>query len=119
MVQQKFHNSVEGVVPDEEEHGEFPPFQGETVTQWGEGSSSAWSAEPSSWEDPRTSVYTPEAPYDPWTYQYPLELEEAPGDHDTVKNIVLSLLVGYPKCKVRSRVATSFPSVKIPRLSNQ
>jgi hypothetical protein len=70
VVQRQFHNPMEGVVPDEEEHGEFPPFQGETVTQFGEGSSSAWSADPSSWEDPRTSVYAPEASYDPWTHQY-------------------------------------------------
>src|SRR3954463_12435514 len=61
VVQRQFHNPMEGVVPDEEEHGEFPPFQGETVTQLGEGSSSAWSANPSSWEDPRTSVYAPKA----------------------------------------------------------
>ena len=60
MAQQQLHNPMEGVVPDEEE----------PVTQWGEGSSSAWSAEPSSWEDPRTSVYAPEAPYDPWTHQH-------------------------------------------------
>jgi hypothetical protein len=32
VVQHQFHNPMEGVVPDEEEHGEFPPFQGETVT---------------------------------------------------------------------------------------
>ena len=68
MAQYQFHNSMEGVVPDEEEHGELPPFQGETVTQFGEGSSSAWSADPSSWEDPRTSVYAPESLYDPWTH---------------------------------------------------
>ena len=70
VLQQQFHNPTEGVVPDEEGHMEFPPFQGETVTQWGEGSSSAWSGEPSSWEDPRTSVYALEAPYDPWTHLY-------------------------------------------------
>src|SRR3954466_5996308 len=28
LVQQQFHNPMAGVVPDEEEHGEFPPFQG-------------------------------------------------------------------------------------------
>src|SRR4051812_31363127 len=70
VVQQQFHNPMAGVVPDEEEHGEFSPFQGETVTRWGEGSSSTWGAEPSSWEDPRTSVYAPEAPHDSWTYPY-------------------------------------------------
>src|SRR4051812_17570077 len=59
------HNPMEGVVPVEEEHGEFTPFQGETFTEHGEGSSSAWSAGPSSWEDPRTSVYAPEGSYDP------------------------------------------------------
>src|SRR4051812_38996720 len=67
MVQCQFHNPIEEVVPDEEEHGEFPPFQGETVTQFGEGSSSSWSADPSSWEDPRTSVYAPEASYVPFS----------------------------------------------------
>ena len=61
---------MEGVAPEEEEQVEIPPSQGEPVTQWGEGSSSAWSAEPSSWEDLRTSGYAPEAPYDEWTYQY-------------------------------------------------
>ena len=72
MVQYQFHNPTEGVVPDEEEHVEYPPFQGETDTQWGEGSSSAWGAGPSSWEEPRTSVYAPEAAHDPWSYpQYP------------------------------------------------
>src|ERR1041385_7841876 len=29
MDQYQLHNSMEGVVPDEEEHGEFPPFQEE------------------------------------------------------------------------------------------
>ena len=57
-------------MPDEEEHGELPPFQGETVTQFGAGSSSAWSADPSSWEDQSTSVYVPESLYNPWTHQY-------------------------------------------------
>ena len=57
-------------MPDEEGHGELPPFQGETVTQFGEGSSSAWGVDPSSWEDPRTSVYALEASYDHWTHQY-------------------------------------------------
>ena len=37
---------------------------------------------------------------------------------DTVKKILHSLLVGYPKCKVRCSVVTSFPLAKIPRLSN-
>ena len=70
VAQYEFHNPAEGVVPDEEEHVEFSPFQGEPVTQLGEGSSSAWSTEPSSWEDPRSSVYAPKARYDQWTYQY-------------------------------------------------
>ena len=61
---------MEGVAPEEEEPMDFPPSQGEPVTKWGERSSSAWSAKPSSWEDPRTSVYAPKAPYDEWTYQY-------------------------------------------------
>ena len=68
----QFHGPTEGVVPDEEGHAEFLPFQGEAITLYGERSSSAWSAGPSSWEEPRTSVYAPEAPYDLWTYQqYP------------------------------------------------
>lgn len=33
VIQEQFHNPMEGVVPNEEEHGEFPPFMGETVTQ--------------------------------------------------------------------------------------
>src|ERR1041385_9046933 len=65
------HNPMEGVVPDEEEYGEFQPFQGETFAEQGEGSSSAWSAGPSSREDPRTSVYAPEGSYDSWTCPYP------------------------------------------------
>ena len=65
------HNPMEGVVPDEEEHGVFPHFQGETFTEHGEGSSSAWSAGPSSWKDPRTSVYAPEGSYDSSTYHHP------------------------------------------------
>ena len=61
---------MEGVVPDEEELMEFPSSQAEPVNPWGERSSTAWSMEPSSWEDPKSSVYAPEARYDPWTYQY-------------------------------------------------
>ena len=71
MAHYQLHNPMEGVVPDEEERGEFPPFQGETFTEHGEGSSSAWSAGPSSWEDLRTSVYAPEGSYDSWSYHYP------------------------------------------------
>src|SRR4051812_5150902 len=37
------------------------------------------------------------------------------GGSDTVRRIVLSLLVGYPKCKVRSSVATSFPLANMLR----
>src|SRR4051812_18626686 len=67
----QFHNPTEGVVPDEEERVVYPPVREETVTPWGEGSSSGWGAGPSSsWEDPRTSVYAPEGAYDPWTYQH-------------------------------------------------
>ena len=56
-------------MPDEEERVVYPPVQEETVTPWGEGSSSGWGARlSSSWEDPRTSVYAPEGAYDPWTY---------------------------------------------------
>ena len=62
---------MEGVAPEDGDPVEIPPSQGEPVTQWGEGSSFAWSVEPSSWEDPRTSVYSPEGAYDPWAYQYP------------------------------------------------
>ena len=64
---------MEGVEPDEEEHMVYPPVQEETVTPWGEGSSSGWGAGPSSstWEDPRTSVYAPEGSYNPWDYHYP------------------------------------------------
>ena len=68
----QFHDPTEGVVPDEEERVVYPPVQEETVTPWGEGSSSGWGAGPSSssWEDHRTSVYAPEDAYDPWTHQY-------------------------------------------------
>src|SRR3954469_10215475 len=67
MGRYQFHDPTEGVVPDEEEHVVYPPFQEETVTPRGEGSSSGWGAGPSSsWEDPRTSVYAPEG----WTYQH-------------------------------------------------
>ena len=68
----QFHDPMEGVEPDEEERVVYPPVQEETVTPWGEGSSSGWGAGPSSstWEDPGTSVYAPEDTYDPWTYQH-------------------------------------------------
>ena len=78
----QFHDPTEGVEPDEEErvvyppvqeeHEVYPPIQEETVTPWGEGSSSGWGAGPSSstWEEPRASVYAPEDAYDPWTHQY-------------------------------------------------
>jgi len=69
VIQQRFHNPVEGVAPEEEEPEEIPPPHEEPVAQWGEGPSS-WGGEPSSWEDSRTSVYAPKAPHDPWTYQY-------------------------------------------------
>ena len=68
MVQHQFHNPMEGVVPDEERHGEIPHFQEETATEFGEGSSSVWRSEPSSWETPRSSVYAPASFYDPWTH---------------------------------------------------
>ena len=38
----QFHDPIEGVVPDEEERVVYPPVQEETVTPWGEGSSSGW-----------------------------------------------------------------------------
>ena len=38
----QFHDLTEGVEPDEEEHVVYPPVQEETVTPWGEGSSSGW-----------------------------------------------------------------------------
>src|SRR3954468_4015576 len=38
---------------------------------------------------------------------------------DTVMKILLSRLVGYPKCKVRCSVVTSFPLAKIPRFSSR
>ena len=77
----QFHDPTEGVEPDEEEcvvyppvqeeDVAYPPVQEETVTPWGEGSSSGWGAGPSSsYEDPRTSVYAPDLPFDPWTHQY-------------------------------------------------
>src|ERR1041384_5140464 len=54
------------------EHEECSPVQEETVTPYGEGSSSRWESGPSAsgWENPRTSVYAPNFPYDPWTHQY-------------------------------------------------
>jgi hypothetical protein len=68
----QFHDPTEGVEPDEEEHVVYPPVQEETVTPWGEGSSSGWGSGPSSsaWENPRTLVYALDFPYDPWTHQY-------------------------------------------------
>ena len=44
VIQQQFHNPMEGVVPEEEE--------------------------PSPWEASRASVYAPEASYDSWSHQY-------------------------------------------------
>ncbi|KAE8787567.1 hypothetical protein D1007_38384 [Hordeum vulgare] len=44
VIQQQFHNPMEGIVPEEEDL--------------------------SSWEDSRASVYAPEAPYNSWSYQY-------------------------------------------------
>src|SRR3954468_11129553 len=38
----QFHDPIEGVVPDEEERLVYPPAQEETLTPWGEGSSSGW-----------------------------------------------------------------------------
>src|SRR3954469_1075058 len=70
MVLHQFHNPMEGVVPDEEEHGELPPFREETAPEFGEGPSSAWRTDPSSWETPRSLVYTPASFYDPWTHHY-------------------------------------------------
>src|SRR4051812_43165993 len=68
----QYHDPAEGVVTDEEERVVYPPVQEETVTPWGEGSSSGWGSGSSSstWEDPRTSVYAPNLPFDPWTHQY-------------------------------------------------
>ena len=78
----QYHDPTEGVEPDEEErvvyppaqeeHEICPPVQEETITPWGEGSSSGWGSGPSSsaWENPRMSVYAPDFPYDPWTHQY-------------------------------------------------
>ena len=58
--------------PVQEEHEECSPVQEETVTPHGEGSSSGWESGPSAsgWENPRSSVYAPDSPYDPWTHQY-------------------------------------------------
>jgi len=82
MGRYQYHDPTEGVEPDEgervvyppaqEEHEVYSPVQEETVTPWGEGSSSGWGSGPSSsaWENPRTSVYAPDFPYDPWTHQY-------------------------------------------------
>ena len=81
VVQYQFHNPTEGVVPDEEEHVEFQPFQGETVTPYGQGSSTAWSTRPSLWEEIRTSVYATEASYDPWSYPQYLEAGGSWGPH--------------------------------------
>src|SRR3954468_7549470 len=78
----QYHYPTDGVEPDEgervvyppaqEEHKVYSPVQEETVTPWGEGSSSGWGSGPSSsvLENPRTSVYAPDFPYDPWTHQY-------------------------------------------------
>ena len=66
------YNSILGitVVPDEERHGEIPHFQEETATEFGEGSSSVWRSEPSSWETPRSLVYAPASFYDLWTHHH-------------------------------------------------
>ena len=69
VAQQQFYAPMKGDAPEEEEPEEILPPQEESVARWGEGSSS-WGGESSSWEDSRTSVYAPEAPHDPWTYQY-------------------------------------------------
>src|ERR1044072_7213140 len=78
----QYHAPSEGFEPDEgervvyppvqEEHKVYSPVQEETVTPWGEGSSSGWGSGPSSsaWENPGTLVYAPYFPYDPWTHQY-------------------------------------------------
>ena len=42
MGRYQFHDPTEGVEADEEEHMVYPPVQEETVTPWGEGSSSGW-----------------------------------------------------------------------------
>src|SRR4051812_44181216 len=82
MGRYQYHDPAERVGPDEgrrvvyppvqEEHEEYPPAQEETVTPYGEGSSSGWESGPSTsgWENPRSSVYAPDFPYDPWTHQY-------------------------------------------------
>src|ERR1041385_4362668 len=71
MGRYQFHDSTEGVAPDEEERVVYPPVQEETVSPWDGGSSSGWDEGPSSWEHPRTSVYAPDGSYNSWTYHYP------------------------------------------------
>src|ERR1041384_87000 len=43
----QYHGPMEGVEPDEEEQVMYPPAQEETVTPYGEGSSSGWESGPS------------------------------------------------------------------------
>ena len=64
----QYHDPTEGFEPDEEErvvyppvqeeHEVYSPVQEETVTPWGEGSSSGLESGPSTsgWDNPRMSV---------------------------------------------------------------